>query len=300
MLGCQAKGKPVPDQMIRPLADSSALMREPQALRRRFAEDGCLFLRGALDRDQVMAARREVLGRLVEVGEIVPGSDGIFTGTSKRTERVGDLGKFWQSVSEGPAMRRVSHGPGLKSVLDALIGKPARPQDYLFLRAGPVGRATGLHYDYPFFTRAHDQVYTVWIPIGDVPVSDGPLVVVAGSNRFKDLIDPMIGFDVVKDTSRRADLGEDPVELARVRGTHLMTADFEAGDIAVFGMFTAHGSLDNHSAVGRVRLSCDVRWQPADLPVDQRYFGANPAGTTGAGYAELNGAKPLDQPWHIR
>jgi hypothetical protein len=49
-----------------------------------------------------------------------------------------------------------------------------------------------------------------------------------------------------------------------------------------------------------VRLSCDVRWQPADLPLDERYFGAHPGGTTGAGYAELVGAKPLTQEWHVR
>ncbi len=181
MLGCQAKGKPVPDQIVAPLEDMSALLKDPPALRRRFEEDGYLFLRGALDRDQVLAARREILARLVEVGEVVPGSDGVFTGSSKRKEVVGDLGRFWKSVSEGAALRRVSHGHGLGRVLEILIGKKARPQDYLFLRAGVVGRATGLHYDYPFFTRAHDQVYTVWVPIGDVPVADGPLVVVSSS-----------------------------------------------------------------------------------------------------------------------
>ena len=49
-----------------------------------------------------------------------------------------------------------------------------------------------------------------------------------------------------------------------------------------------------------MRLSCDVRWQAASLPVDERYFGADPRGTTGAGYGELVGAKPLTQEWHVR
>ena len=35
-------------------------------------------------------------------------------------------------------------------------------------------------------------------------------------------------------------------------------------------------------------------------PGIRRYFGADPGGTTGAGYGELNGAKPLTEPWHIR
>ena len=72
------------------------------------------------------------------------------------------------------------------------------------------------------------------------------------------------------------------------------------GDVPLFDMFTLHGSCDNHMGGGRVRLSCDVRWQPADLPMDERYFGAHPGGTTGAGYAELVGAKPLTQEWHVR
>ena len=80
----------------------------------------------------------------------------------------------------------------------------------------------------------------------------------------------------------------------------LLVSPFEAGDLVVFDMFTMHGSLDNHSPEGRVRLSCDVRWQPVSDPVDPRYKGEDPPGTTGAGYGELNGAKPLDVDWHIR
>ena len=29
-------------------------------------------------------------------------------------------------------------------------------------------------------------------------------------------------------------------------------------------------------------------------------MGDRPEGTTGAGYAELNGAKPLTEQWHVR
>src|SRR3970282_1020804 len=71
-------------------------------------------------------------------------------------------------------------------------------------RAGAVGRATGLHFDSPFFTRTTEKVYTVWIPLGDVPVTDGPLVVVEGSTRLTDLHDAMRGFDVARHTLRNA------------------------------------------------------------------------------------------------
>ncbi len=301
MDNCRVKGQPVPSSLIHEMTDSASLLDNPKALRARLVEDGYLYLRGVVDRDAIMAARREVFERLVRVGEIKdPAIDGIATGDSKRTEIEPDLGAFWRSVSEGRKLRAASNGRDMQRIMSLIFGEPARNQDYIFLRAGAQGRATGLHFDYPFFTRAHDKVCTVWMPIGDVPVEDGPIVVVEGSNKYRDLIDPMIGFDISKDNTRKADFGADAISFATSRGTRLLTQNFQAGDIAMFGMYTAHGSLDNHSPIDRVRLSCDLRWQPASLPLDDRYFGNPPKGTTGVGYGELNGAKPLTQDWHVR
>ncbi len=300
MTRCRVRGAEIPESLLGPMPDSAGLLGDPDRLRARLEADGFLYLRGVLDPDSVLAARREILTRLETVDEVAPDSDGIFTGRSRRAEREPDLGAFWKSVSEGPRLRAVSHGPSIARIVAAVAGEPVVAQDYVFLRVGVAGRATGLHYDYPFFARAHDRVWTVWLPLGDVPMERGPLVMVEGSHRFRDLVEPMIGFDVTKDPSRKADLGSDAASFARQRGTRLLTADFQPGDVAVFGMYVAHGSLDHHETSGRVRISCDVRWQPARLPRDERYFGADPGGTTGAGYAELNGAKPLDQPWHVR
>lgn len=299
MRGCVVKGRPVPETVIGELRDSAALLDDPVRLRHRLQEDGYLFLRGALERDTVLAARREVLSRLEAVGEIAPGSD-TFTGRSERRAKEPDLGRFWRSVSEGPRLRAATHGPAIERILATVADEPVRGMDFVFLRVGVPGRATGLHFDYPFFTRLHDQVWTVWTPMGDAPVSRGPVVVVENSHRFKDLIDDLVGFDVVRDTHRKADLGADAAAFAQARGTRLLTADFRAGDVILFGMYLAHGSLDHHDDSGVVRVSTDVRWQPARLPMDPRYFGANPTGTTGAGYGELNGAKPLDVDWHVR
>jgi ectoine hydroxylase-related dioxygenase (phytanoyl-CoA dioxygenase family) len=193
---------------------------------------------------------------------------------------VGDLGAFWRSVSEGSALRAVTHGETLHALLARVAGEPVRAQNYLFLRPAPVGRSTGLHFDYPFFTRTTERVYTTWIPFGDVPVADGPLTIVEGSHRFTDLHDALRGFDVVYDTSRKAQVAADFTRFAKSRGCRLLTTDFRAGDVCIFGMFTLHGSLDNRSAIGRVRLSCDVRYQPAADPVDPRYFDPSP-GTSG-------------------
>ena len=218
MQGCMIQGQAVPDALIGELPDSAHLLDQPAALRERLAADGFVCLTGVLDQDLVADARREVFERLVEVGEVLPpASTAIATGASRRDELVADRGLFWKSVSEGPRLRALSHGAAMQRIMALLLAAQARPQDFMFLRAGAPGRATGLHFDYPFFTRAHDQVCTVWLPIGDVPVSDGPLVVVEGSNRFRDLIDPMIGFDVARDNTRKATLSQDALSFARQR-----------------------------------------------------------------------------------
>lgn len=298
---CRAFGSTVPSEMVGELSDVSALLATPERLRERLAADGYALLRGVLDEVEVMAARGAVFERLREVGEIgAPARDGIATGTSRRRADAGDLGQFWKSVVDMPALRRVTNGPRLGRVMEAVWGEPACGMDYLFLRAGAPGSATGLHYDFPFFTRATPRMYTVWIPIGPVPMIEGPLMVVEGSRAFDDILEHLRGFDIALDDTRKAEVSHDPVAFALARGCRLLTADFEAGDILVFDMFTLHGSLDNQSPVGRVRLSCDVRYQPAADPLDPRYFGPDPGGTFGGGYGELNGAKPLDEPWHRR
>ena len=298
---CRVQDRTVPSQHLGTLRDSADLLDDHGALARRLRDEGYLYLRGVLDTPLVDAARSEVFARLASVGELLePAELGIFSGRSLRDERVSSRGEFWQSVSEGPMLRRLTHGEAMRSVMHRVIGELPQPHDYMFLRAGVRGRATGLHYDYPFFTRAHDQVYTVWMPIGDVPVEQGPLFVVEGSHRFDDLITPMVGFDVASDTSRKATLAQDALSFAEERRTRLLSVDFTRGDLVIFGMYTLHGAFQNHCDRQRVRLSCDVRWQAASLPRDERYFGAHPGGTTGAGYGELAGAKPLTEAWHVR
>ena len=295
-----AQGRPVPEETLGALCDSSAL-HDDWLLRERFQDEGYLFLRGVVPRETILAAREEVFRRLADVGEIkTPPIEGIATGTSRRKELQADLGAFWQSVCEGPALRRATHGEEIRALMGRLFDEPARPHDYMFLRPGVVGRSTHLHYDFPFFARGSDQVATVWLALGDVPVEEGPLMVLEGSNRFDDLIEPARRIDYESSYSPKVQMTDDTVAFARGRESRLLTADFGPGDLVVFSMCTMHGTLDNHSPLGRVRLSCDVRWQPAADPIDERYVGPNPRGTTGAGYAELNGAKPLTEPWHIR
>lgn len=301
MFDCRINEQPVPADCLGVFHDSTSSAADGAALRSRFEQDGYLFVRGVVPQRSIQAAREEVFGRLAEVGEIdKPPAEGIFTGRSRRRELHPDPGRFWRSVSEGKAIRRVTHAPETEKLLSCLHGEPAFGHDFIFLRPSVPGRFTFLHFDFPFFSRGSRRVVTVWTAVGPVPPDEGALFVLENSHTFEDLLQETRQIDYDSTESKQVQMTEDAVEFARSRGSRLLTGHFDPGDVIVFGMFTMHGTFDNASSTGRTRLTTDVRWQPASEPADERYVGPDPGGTTGIGYAELNGAKPLTQDWHIR
>jgi ectoine hydroxylase-related dioxygenase (phytanoyl-CoA dioxygenase family) len=276
-----------PDQLVATPCPSNAVR-----LRASFDQHGYALLDQALERADVLSARSEVLERLADVGEIEPpAADGVATGTSRREELAGDLGSFWKSLSEGAAVRRVTHGPRLRELVSRFFDAPARPHDYVFLRSTPVGDSTDLHYDHPYFScNPTSRFVTCWIPLGDIPISDGPVVLIEGSHR---LIGTMERERLQGDEGAFA-AARDAAYQATALGARLLSAHFRPGDLIVFSEFMLHGSLENRSPIGRVRLSIDVRYQPAAEPADDpRYFGPNPIGADGGGYGAQKAAQPL-------
>lgn len=77
----------------------------------------------------------------------------------------------------------------------------------------------------------------------------------------------------------------DPFDIMDRTGGRLETTEFRAGDIAIFTMYTPHGTLKNQT--GRIRVSTDIRYQLTSEPLDMNYMGDNPrhrdiiAGTIG-------------------
>lgn len=293
-------GTPVPAALLGPLDEVADWRGVRTGLPQRLARDGYVLLRQALPRQQVLDARHDVLRRLAAVGEIAePAESAVATGSSRRAELHADLGAFWRGVCESPALRAVTHGGAMAEISAALLGGATKPFDFLWLRTMVSGRASPLHFDHVYMNRGSSRLVTAWVPLGDVALEAGPLVVVEGSHRFEDLIARYRGVDVDRD-GLPGSFPEDAVSFAAARGTRLLTTDFRAGDVMLFDMFTLHGSCDNRMGGGRVRLSCDVRWQRAEDAEDDRWFGQPPTGHGGQGYGGLNGARPLGQAYIAR
>lgn len=293
-------GMAVPETSI----DSLSAANMNGDLAEQLGRDGYLLLRGVHDPSEVEAARLEVLNRLAEVGEVrEPIEAGLASGTSCRRETyptTEDLGAFWRSVSEGKAVRAVINGPRVTHVMSQLFQVPACHFSFAWLRAMTRGRASPLHIDHPYMNRGSSRLVTCWSPLSPISLDDGPLYILKGSHNWSDIRVQFEGHDVDRDPSRPGHIEENPISLMQRKNSKFLTSDFNVGDCLVFGMFTVHGSFDNNSNAGMIRLSCDTRFQPGADPMDERFSGSNPPAHGGLGYACLSASLPLNETGTLR
>ncbi|MBA3710315.1 MAG: phytanoyl-CoA dioxygenase family protein [Planctomycetes bacterium] len=258
-------------------------LRESQAdadvgeLRARMDEDGYLFIRGLHHRDDVLAARRELLDRLHSAKALDPYAslmDGI----------IGPAGQpSWmeafhrgEGATKGPAFLALVEGRPVMDFFARFFDRPVLTFDFKWLRVVGRGEFTSAHLDNVYMGRGSPNLHSVWTPIGDTSMDMGALALIPGSHRLE-------SYARVRETYGRMDVDRDnvdgaftdtPTELIDRFGGRWATADFRAGDALIFSMFTMHGSLTN--TTDRFRISCDTRYQPSDEPVDERWVGEKP------------------------
>jgi ectoine hydroxylase-related dioxygenase (phytanoyl-CoA dioxygenase family) len=270
------------------LRDSSGLRDDVAGLRRRMDEDGYLLLRGYLDVESVLAARGELCEKLASVGLIDrrrPATEAVFSGSTAGVPTV-DRKAFAHSLRTGAAVRALCHGPAVLGFYERFLGGAPLAYKYIWVRNVRVGAATGVHFDWVYMGRGTRNLYTSWIPIGDVPLSDGPLVVLEGSHRIAELQGTYGALDVDRDKVWEQKehkyaggwLTKDVRDVQARFGGRWLTTEFRAGDMLLFGMFTLHCSIDNRSPENRIRLSTDSRYQLASEPADERWVGEEPFG----------------------
>jgi ectoine hydroxylase-related dioxygenase (phytanoyl-CoA dioxygenase family) len=184
--------------------------------------------------------------------------------------------------------------------MEKLFGSSTAHFSFAWLRAMQAGRASPMHIDHPYMNRGTDQLVTCWSPIGPVNIDEGSLYILEGSHNWREIRNQFEGHDVDRDKSKPGHIQETPLELAQQNNSRFLTTSFNPGDCLIFGMFTVHGSFDNNSQIGRIRLSCDTRFQPAAQPMDPRFSGVNPSAHDGLGYSCLSAALPMDETSSLR
>jgi hypothetical protein len=287
---------------------SNDALHNREALMQRMEDDGYLFLKGLLNQDEVVAARQEVMNRLMKAGVLdkrYPAIDGIAAPKEQIDGRA--TGTFMPVLARNnPPLDKVIHEGPMIDFYTHFLGGPVSYFDYTWFRCKSPGihTATTPHCDIVYMGRGTKNLYTSWIPYGNVPYDMGGLILLEGSHKLAELKATYGSSDVdlyceneweaqvLVETAKaegRELTGEerqkikwnasgayssDAIATREELGGRWLTANYEMGDVLVFCMYIMHASADNCS--NQYRLSSDTRYQLASEPQDERWIGDDP------------------------
>jgi ectoine hydroxylase-related dioxygenase (phytanoyl-CoA dioxygenase family) len=264
------------------MRDSTPYLNDIDVVRERMSQDGYVLLRNVLDKGHVMAARKQVLDDSTAGPNPPDGTEkaGLHTGEGTRAAVHGENHRF-------PAVRNLVRSDAIGDIFRRYFAEPPRAYDYIWLRTATRGQGTGPHCDIVYMGRGAQEIYTVWMPLGDVPLSHGPIIVLEGSHRAPVPLSYLtMDIDAGRNWSRiryrhgrffrGGDYSRNPRAVQRQFGLRWLSTNFNAGDILIFSARTMHGTLDNLS--NELRISVDARYQRLSEPADDRWVGPHPAG----------------------
>lgn len=261
------------------LRSSNDILDDVAAQKQRIADEGYLLFRELIDRNAVLDARREILLKYAIVGEIDSNAHDVMESIQQSPSFIDQINllAFTESIRSGKAYNDVVMHPSLVGFFERLLGGEVATFDFKWPRFVRPGEGTGIHSDIVYIGRGTKNLWSAWIPIGDVALEEGPLIMLERSHRSMQL-DRYWAADADRDGIGW--LSDDPLALQDSLGGRWLTTEFAAGDVIVFDTRLVHGSLDNVSPLRRCRLTSDTRYQLAHEPLDDRWNGdiRNPHG----------------------
>ena len=171
------------------LRDSSEILGDWAVLRERIAEDGYVFVRGLLDPELVRAVGRRGLGALQAAGWTEPGGDPVTAAPVAPVRAVRMRDAFGQ-----PGYRDIVRDPGFNSLaftepVVSLMAQILGPEGFCYpvkvprvvypTTFAPHQPGNYTHKDY----NAVQDMFTCWVPLGEIPFSLGGLALEPGSQH---------------------------------------------------------------------------------------------------------------------
>ncbi|TVY55678.1 hypothetical protein LCER1_G004690 [Lachnellula cervina] len=282
-----------------------------EEIRRRYNEDGYVYMKGVLPREDILKVREEYFRLLSPSGVLKPGTapvDGIFNPTGDSLDYPAFGAGHYAGPNQGPGAERsakylelglqahreawfkemLCHHPALLGFADRLTGwgeDTVVLQRALLRNNTPGNKAIGVHYDQIFLRHGEDSVLTAWIPIGDTKANGGGLIYLEKSNSLgiemeKDFTDKAKASGMTEKEAESAFnrnmmtggmLSQEPVEFGEHYKRKWLVADYEAGDAVFHNAYCIHASTTNHDPEGRIRLGTDIRFANSKRPWDTRW-----------------------------
>ena len=224
-----------------------------------FADEyGYLFFKQCLDVEENLNVKRQIDEILLKYNYITETGD--FNTDFQDMFYAGGVGpdEYFTDINYLEDLHSYMHQKMFYDVMKIITGKDCIPIPRLVQRTifpnNP--RLTTLpHQDHWYAGMAND-LWTIWVPFGDVPIELGTM----------------------KINSQSHILGEIPPEQRYFHEKNQMIAfhptnfeewvsdNFQTGDFLMFNVLTQHGN--NHNISSKVRSTLDVRYQP----IDERFF----------------------------
>ncbi|RPJ49632.1 MAG: dehydrogenase [Chloroflexi bacterium] len=251
-----------------------------------FNEQGYLWLKGILDRSEVLDFRERYFKAFAGTGLLAPGSDpreAAYSGGEVDFQAVRQLmveAVRWAAYESFCLMKPIYH------FYEQALGGPVYLHKRKIIRYTRPGdpNCTGAHYDLTYLRAGTSRVYTSWIPIGDILVEMGGLVYLEGSDawgrkmeaEFSALNAHLPSEERISAYNRNmSDTGwitKDLPSLAERLDSRWLCADYEAGDMVIHSAFMIHAATENRDPQHRLRLSTDIRYQLVSDEIDARWL----------------------------
>jgi hypothetical protein len=258
-------------QSTDPFVDSSELLERGnfEQLRQRAEKDSYLFFRGLLPEDEVLRVREDLLKVVERHGWRQPGQnarggrvDVDAVNSIPTKEMRTDIGvslEMYRDVQMLESVHRLPHYASLQALYRGLYGEDVLTHPRHIVRMITPHRdmvPTPPHQDFPLI-QGTDRFWTCWIPLGDCSRELGGLTILRGSHRQ--------GYIPVQQAQ-----GAGGISAQLCPGEEQWTStDYRAGDVLTFPCYTVHRALPTRNR-DEIRLSLDVRYQPASLPVEEK------------------------------
>lgn len=247
-------------------------LEDKDALWDRLRRDGYLYIKGMLPKPDVEGFRRHYFASLAHTGLTAPGSDpalGLAGPAPADRQRLRET--LYGSIVPGEEFSALCRHPRIVEWFSWFLGEDTFLHRRKIIRHtqpgdSGIGTATQAHYDLVYLREGTDRVLSMWVPLGDCPVTRGGLVYLERSHHWV-LEGERAGTLALPARSITADLPR----LAEKHDSRWLVTDYEAGDVVIHSAHIVHAALDNADPDGVMRLSTDIRYQRVSEPIDWRW-----------------------------
>ncbi|THC95184.1 hypothetical protein EYZ11_005343 [Aspergillus tanneri] len=282
-----------------------------QELRRRYDEDGYVFLKQVLPREDVLEARRRYFEYLAPTGVLKEGTDpveGIFNPTKSIDEYPG-IGAGNEGANGRPGGEKAEHFVNraieahyMDWYTEKLCNHPVLydyvakftgwGQDTLAFRRTllrnniPKSKPIGVHYDQIFLRHGEPTSVTAWVPMGDIKINGGGLIYLENGDSVGQEIELQFTnkakqAGLSEEEARSAFnsnmmatglLSEHPAQFAKDNNRRWLVSAYEAGDVVLHKPHIIHASTINNDEDNVIRLATDLRFCDSSKPYDKRWM----------------------------